>query len=434
MTMKILVIGASGFVGAQLTTDLLAAGHQVICCVRNTEYTQKLFPQCRIIDCDFIHDIDKTTWLDRLSGIDIVINTVGIFYHPSKKIIWRIHYAAPKALFDACKEKKIKKVIHLSALNVDEYDVEYAKSKKAVDEYLLSLNISAYILRPSLIYGRGSYGGTSLFRGLAALPYFIPLPQAGTQQLQPIHLTDLSRAILALIKIPAKNGVILSAVSRRKISIKNILYTLRNWLGFSKPIFLNIPNLFIKPAAWIGDLIPNSTINSTAYKMLMKNNTASKTDTQNFIDLIEFEPKIFKAGAFHEPSTVQDRWHARFYFLKPLLQLSLAFLWLFSAATSAFFYPQMVSYSLLTQTGISPSWQPFFLYGAIGLNTIIGCALLLNFQIKKLCILQFVVVLLYTLIITWKLPHLWLEPFGPITKNLPLILCFYILYVLEDSR
>ncbi len=432
--MNILVTGASGFVGSQVVTDLIRAGHDVTCCVRNTSYTQKLFPQTKIISCDFIKDTKKEDWLPRLADIDVVINTVGIFYHPLKKIIWAIHYAAPKALFDACVDMGVQKIIHISALGVDRYTVDYAKSKLALDEYLSGLKIPAYILRPSLVYGEGSYGGTSLFRGLAGLPLLVPLPGSGEQKFQPIHSSDLSRGILNLIKKPISKTTILSAVGVQQITLKEMLKTLRSWLGFSKPLFINVPAIFIRIASWLGDLIPYSTINTTGYKMLLQDNVATETDTQQFIESCGFTPKSFADGIFNEPSRVQDRWHARLYFMKPLLQLSLAFLWLFTALTSAFLFPKTNSYHWLSQVGVASEWQPVLLYGASLLNAIFGLALLLNIQVRKICILQIVLILVYTLIISWKLPLLWLEPFGPITKNLPLLVAIMILYVLESDR
>jgi hypothetical protein len=41
---------------------------------------------------------------------------------------------------------------------------------------------------------------------------------------------------------------------------------------------------------------------------------------------------------------------------------------------------------------------------------------------------------MYTLIITFTLPQLWLEPFGPVVKNLPILALLILLQQLEERR
>ena len=47
---------------------------------------------------------------------------------------------------------------------------------------------------------------------------------------------------------------------------------------------------------------------------------------------------------------------------------------------------------------------------------------------------QIAVVVVYTLIISFTLPRLWLEPFGPVVKNLPILALLVLLQQLEDRR
>jgi uncharacterized protein YbjT (DUF2867 family) len=55
--------------------------------------------------------------------------------------------------------------------------------------------VAALRRKPSLVIGRGAYGGTSLMRGLAGLPFVLPLPGEGRERIQPIALDDLARGI-----------------------------------------------------------------------------------------------------------------------------------------------------------------------------------------------------------------------------------------------
>lgn len=431
--MNILVTGATGFIASQIVTDLIAAGHEVTCCVLDTKLAKNLFPQVKVILCDFSKDVETNTWLTRLENIDIVINCVGIFSHPNKRIIWDIHYSTPRALFDACAKMNIKKIIQISALGIESSELDYAKSKKAADDYLLTLPISAVIVRPSLVYGKGSYGGTSLFRGLAGLPGFIPIPGTGEQQFQPIHINDLSKSILQLTDKPINENKILNAVSAKKIMLREILISMRAWLGFPNAKTILIPLWFIQFISFLGALIPRSTINTTAYKLLIQNNITDDISAKQFQQTIGFTPLNFNDGLYRQPSTTQDHWHARLYFLKPFLKTGIAFIWIWSAICSAFFYPHALSYNLLANIGINLFWQPILLYGACVLDAAMGIATLINYKLKKIYLLQILIIISYTAIISWKLPYLWLDPFAPIAKNIIIIIACLILLAMETD-
>ena len=47
---------------------------------------------------------------------------------------------------------------------------------------------------------------------------------------------------------------------------------------------------------------------------------------------------------------------------------------------------------------------------------------------------QILLVVVYTLIITYALPHLWLEPFGPVAKNIPILAVLIFLRQVEAPR
>src|SRR5687768_10753758 len=100
--MRILLTGASGFIGQHLLHALLAEGHHVVCAVRKPKNSPG--PRLSYIHADFANDTDKSAWLARLTGIDAVINTVGIFRERGAQTFARLHTETPRALFAACAE------------------------------------------------------------------------------------------------------------------------------------------------------------------------------------------------------------------------------------------------------------------------------------------------------------------------------------------
>jgi hypothetical protein len=55
-----------------------------------------------------------------------------------------------------------------------------------------------------------------------------------------------------------------------------------------------------------------------------------------------------------------------------------------------------------------------------------------SFQLRLCCIVQIVVIVIYTLLLTVIDASMWLHPFGPLTKNLPIIIL--IMYVFDTLK
>jgi nucleoside-diphosphate-sugar epimerase len=428
--MRILITGANGFIAREIIARLTTSGHEMVACVHNKLLEN--IPHVRLFKADFTKATTPEYWLPHLKDIDAVINCVGVFQTTQEKTMWNIHYEAPKALFEACAKQKIKKIIQLSALGVDKVDVPYAKSKLAIDQYLQTLDIDSTVIRPGLVYGKGSYGGSSLFRGLAGLPFILPLPGRGEQLQQPIHTDDLTLIVEKSLTFPGKQ--MLCAVGEEKISVKNLLIKLRNWLGFKKAWTLIVPDIFIKLGAKLGNYIPNSPMSETGIKMMAVDNTANESELKNLENIIQIKPRGFTQGLNGMISSVQDRWHARLYFLRPLLRLSIAFIWIFSGIVSLLPVSSSISFDLMTQTKIPLTFQPLVLYSASALDILLGIATLFNYRLLLVGSFQCLIILLYTAIISYFIPIYWLHPFTPIAKNIPLLIAILIMMALESER
>lgn len=432
--MRILVTGANGLIGSQIVTSLRAAGHQIVCAIRNEHLLQEQFADCEIITCDFNTDITSSHWEPRLKNIDVVINCVGILRQQHNQSIAAIHLLAPRALFDACCKTGVKKIIHISALGADpDAGTAYADTKYAAENYLMQLNIDWVILRPSLVYCEGSYGGTSLFRALAALPWVIPVLGDGQQYFQPIHLDDLTEVVKRLVENPDKIQKKIDVVGSERVALVQILIALRSWLNFSKAKILYLPINFVNILIKIGRMLGINTLNTTVLKMLLHGNTTSEKNYQDLIQTIGFTPRGFTQGLKAKPSHVQDRWHARLYFLKPLLRMALAILWIGSGVISL-----IPSHALALQwfnkMGFSSGVAQIGLYSTAILDIGLGLLLLLNWWTKTVVLLQFSVIIIYTFIASIFFPGLWLQPFAPLLKNIPILVATLIMFAIAEDR
>lgn len=149
--MRILLTGASGFIGRHLREALLSAGHVVVCAGRSPEPVQAC---SEFVEADFTRDFNMGDWIPKLRGIEVVINAVGIIREKGLQTFDLVHVRTPRALFDACVIAGVGRVIQISALGADEgAQSEYHLSKSRADRYLAGLPIAWTIVQPSLIYG-----------------------------------------------------------------------------------------------------------------------------------------------------------------------------------------------------------------------------------------------------------------------------------------
>ena len=431
--MRILVTGAYGFIGSQIVTALNKKGHDILCAVRKPGSTTR-FAHLDAVECDFSKDINTDIWIPKLKDVDAVVNCAGILHETAGQTFDTVHYKTPKALFDACKQAGIKKIIQISAIG-NPYDVEFIHSKHNADNYLSSLDLEWVIIRPSIVYSAaGSYGGTSLLRALSAIPFVLLLPGSGKQKIQPISANDLAMTVVKALDNSSCDRQIIEAVGAEIMNFEDYLRQFRKWLGFSEPLFVfRVPLFLIKPVVLLGEWFGKGPLGKTMYRMLQRGNAGSEGAADRFNEVVGFRTKSVTEALSESPSFVQDRWHARLYLLRPVLRLFIAFLWIASGIVG-FLVPLNEIQSILTQTGINAAMVAPLVYASSSMDLILGGLVLFRKFMAFAGTLMVFSLLAYTIFIGTFLPDLWLEPFGALIKNIPLIPSVLIMMVIDDIR
>jgi uncharacterized protein YbjT (DUF2867 family) len=415
--MRILICGASGFIGQALERHLTAAGHQVVRGLRRPQAPGDLH-------FDFAAG-NTAIWAEQLAGIDTVINCVGIFSESDGKSFVDIHQRGPLALFTACVTAGVHRVVQVSAFGAATGTEPYFTSKRAADEFLMQLPIEWQIVRPSLIYGADGHSA-GFFRQFASLPV-LPLPAGGGQILQAIHVDDLCAVVARLLDPATPAGQCLALVGPAPFTLKQMLLEFRRAMGLAPALCLSIPACLMKVAAHVFGRLPGSLLTPDSWRMLQAGSPNAKPPTA-----LLGRPLRALADFIPPGEAKTARLSALAAWRNPLLRASLALVWLITGLLSLGIYPVDASLALLARTGLSGTPALIALYGAAGLDLFFGWATLFR-PGRRLWLAQMALIAGYSLVIALCLPEYLIHPFGPLSKNLPILALLFVLLSEETA-
>lgn len=429
--MRIMVIGATGVIGSALIGRLAAAGHDVVAAVRGRGPVTDRLPVGGVVTIDMAEAQGSEHWLPHLRDIDAVVNCAGVLQDSPRDSTAGVHATGAAALFRACEEAGVHRVVHLSAVGVDRgTPSDFSRSKLAGDEALVASDLDWVILRPSVVLGRPAYGGSALFRGLAALPVLPVL--SGTGPLQVVQLEDLVETILFFLAPAAPTRRILEIVGPDRLQFAEVVAAYRRWLGWPRAPVITLPRPVGRAVYRLGDLVSmlgwRPPMRSTAGREIARGavgNAAKWTATTGIV------PSSLAAALAAEPATVQERWFAQLYLLKPAVLAGFALFWILTGIVSLGPGWQ-IGVGLMEEGGAGALAAPSVVAGALA-DILIGIGILFRRTARIALYAAIGLSLFYAFAGSILLPRLWAEPLGPMLKILPILLLNLVaLAILED--
>ena len=428
--MRVLVLGANGFIGSAVVAALHGAGMETRCLVRDAARFRRRFPGAEVHACDFGSESVRNPqrWLPWLEGVDAVVNVAGVLQPRSRSVAWAVHRDAPRALFRACETAGVRRVVQVSAIGVEEAETTFARSKRAGDEALTASDLDWTVLRPALVIGDGSYGGTSLLRALSVFPGVLPVVGDGSTPVDVLHKDDLAAGIVALLRSEAAIRAVLEPAGPSRLPAAGILSAYRAWFGLRRAPLVRVPDWLGTLLARIGDVTQTPPMNST---MLAQFRRRATGDAAAFERATGVRSRSLEEILASRPCESQDLWHARLFLLRPLVRLCLAILWGASGVVGLLADP--ARYAPLLQPLTTGQAHALGLTASAA-DLAIALALVFGWRLRMMAWVQIAAVCGYTVGLGLLAPQLWADPFGGLLKNVPILVLLLAHRILEEER
>ncbi|WP_159473064.1 SDR family oxidoreductase [Dyadobacter sp. 3J3] len=187
--MKILLTGATGYIGKRLLPVLIENGHQVICCVRDKgRFTipENSGNQVTVIEADFLNPDTLTEIPEDLDGAYYLIHSMS----SNSKDFAKLEDESAENFRNRMDQTQVKHIVYLSGIINDHNLSKHLASRKNVEDILAAGKYHFTTLRAGIIIGSGSASFEIIRDLIEKLPVMITPKWLQTKS-QPIGIRDV---------------------------------------------------------------------------------------------------------------------------------------------------------------------------------------------------------------------------------------------------
>lgn len=281
-----------------------------------------------------------------------------------------------------------------------------------------------------MVLGRGVFGASALFRGLAALPWLPVMPDAGS--LQVVRLDDVLRTVSFFLDPAAPARCTLELAGPERLAMEDVVARYRAWMGWRPARIVTVPEWAATILYGMGDFAGSlgwrPAMRTTIRKEIAR---GAVGDPRPWTAMTGIEPRPLAAALRAEPVSVQERWFAKLFFLKPVVFTVFSAFWLVTGIVSLTTGYE-AGVELMRRVGAGALAAPAVVAGAFA-DVLIGVAIAWRPTARHGLYGALALSLFYLAAATVLSPGLWGDPLGALVKIWPILaLNLVALAILEE--
>lgn len=305
---RILVTGATGYIGGRLVFELQSRGYKVRVMVRaaSPEY-EELWPDAEVMVADAleINSLKKV-----LDGVDTAYYLIHSLLLGPKEFASTDIMAAVNFRISA-EEKQIKRIIYLGGLGDTRTKLSpHLASRLRVAEELKCGKVPVTILRAAIIIGSGS-ASYEIIHHLIKVFRVVPIPRWAKNKCQPIGIRDVIKYLVGVLETLETSGKYFDIGGNDILTYQIMLKTLSELLN-RKNIFISIPFSNIRVYSYLASLftpvpapITKCLLEGLKNEVICQNNEIQKILP---FKRLSYREAIILAMTREEQDNVHTRW------------------------------------------------------------------------------------------------------------------------------
>lgn len=256
---RILLAGATGYIGGRLVPRLIAAGYSVRCIVRDARKVESRSwsrdASVEIIECDVDDERRLTQAMRGCTAAYYLVHSMmaaGSQYRQRDS-------ALALSFARAAAEARIERIIYLGGLGETGDGLsEHLTSRREVETALASTGVAVTVLRAAMIIGSGSASFEILRYLVERLPIMVT-PRWVQTESQPIAVRDVLHYLVTCLCTPATAGRTLDIGGPDVLTYRELMNLMAQALGLRPRLILPVPVLTPRLSSlWIHLVTPIS--------------------------------------------------------------------------------------------------------------------------------------------------------------------------------